>query len=48
MMDNARLFHEMAVHVATLAPEIDEKVLATRLETVLANYETKDDGTDGR
>lgn len=41
MMDNSRLFHEMTVHVATLAPEIDEKELATRLESILANYNVK-------
>ena len=38
MNDNARLFHEMSVHVATLAPDIDEQKLAARLEEVLGNY----------
>lgn len=39
MTDNARLFHEMNVHIATLAPEIDERVLALRLEEILSSYE---------
>ena len=38
MNDSARLFHEVSVHVATLAPDIDEKVLSERLEQVLGNY----------
>lgn len=38
MTDNAKLFHELSVHLATLAPEIDEQRLLLRLEEVLSNY----------
>lgn len=39
MTDNARLFHEMNIHVSTLAPDINERDLALRLEEILSNYE---------
>ena len=38
MNDSKKLFHELNVHVLTLAPGIDEQKLARRLEDVLANY----------